>query len=110
MAQRHPELPNVPSIGEFIKTDEAKKTDPGRGLRLRRVGPALCRAARHAQDRVQILRSGLSATFKDPEFLADAHRARLDLAPLSGEDIEKTVARILNLEKPLLEKLKEILK
>jgi hypothetical protein len=23
--QRHPELPNVPSIGEFVKTDEAKE-------------------------------------------------------------------------------------
>ena len=110
IAQRHPELPNVPSIGEFIKTDEAKKLiqvgvyDYGASARPYVVPPNT------PTDRVQILRSGLSATFKDPEFLADAHRARLDLAPLSGEDIEKTVARILNLEKPLLEKLKEILK
>jgi tripartite-type tricarboxylate transporter receptor subunit TctC len=110
IAQRHPELPNIPSIGEFIKTDEAKKLiqvgvyDYGASARPYVVPPNT------PIDRVQILRSGLSATLKDPEFLADAHRARLDLAPLSGEDIEKTMARILTLEKPLLEKLKEILK
>jgi hypothetical protein len=52
----------------------------------------------------------LSDTLKDVEFLADAQRARLDLAPISGEDLEKTVARTFALEKPLMEKLKEILK
>ena len=61
-------------------------------------------------ERVEILRKGLAAALKDPELLADAQRARLDLAPMSGEDLEKTVARTFALEKPLVEKLKTILK
>jgi tripartite-type tricarboxylate transporter receptor subunit TctC len=60
-------------------------------------------------ERVQILRKGLAVTLKDPEFLADAQRAHLDLNPLSGEELEKTVARTFALEKPLVEKLKAIL-
>lgn len=108
--QRHPDIPNVPSIGEFAKTEEAKKLiqvavyDYGSTARPYVFPPNT------PKDRVQILRKGLSATFKDPEFLADAQRARLDLAPISGEDLEKTVARTFALEKPLVERLKEILK
>jgi len=107
--QRHPELPNVPSIGEFAKTDEAKKLiqvavyDYGSTARPYVFPPNT------PPERVQILRKGLAVTLKDPEFLADAQRARLDLNPVSGEELEKTVARTFALEKPLVEKLKAIL-
>jgi hypothetical protein len=56
------------------------------------------------------LRKGLSDTFNDPDFLADARRARLDLNPISGEELEKIVVRTFSLEPRLTEKLKEILK
>jgi tripartite-type tricarboxylate transporter receptor subunit TctC len=108
--QRHPDIPNVPSIGEFAKTDEAKKLiqvavyDYGATARPYVFPPNT------PKDRVQILRKGLSDTLKDPEFLADAQRARLDLAPIAGDELEKIVARTFSLEKPLVEKLKEILK
>ena len=107
--KRHPELPNVPSIGEFAKTDEAKKLiqvavyDYGSTARPYVFPPNT------PPERVQILRKGLAVTLKDPEFLADAQRARLDLNPVSGEELEKTVARTFALEKPLVEKLKAIL-
>jgi len=56
------------------------------------------------------LRKGLSDTLKDPDFLVDAQRARLDLNPIGGEELEKIVARIYKLEPQLTAKLKEILK
>jgi tripartite-type tricarboxylate transporter receptor subunit TctC len=62
------------------------------------------------KERVQILRKALAATFKDPDFLADAQRARLDLNPLSGDELQEAVERLWKLDKPLVEKLKEILK
>jgi tripartite-type tricarboxylate transporter receptor subunit TctC len=108
--QRHPEIPHVPSISEFVKTDEAKKLiqvavyDYGATARPYVFPPAT------PKDRVQILRKGLSDTLKDPDFLADAQRARLDLNPISGEELEKIVARTFTLEPRLIEKLKEILK
>jgi tripartite-type tricarboxylate transporter receptor subunit TctC len=57
-----------------------------------------------------MLRKGLLATYQDPEFIADAQKARLDMSPLTGEELEKVVARTYKLEKPIIEKLKEILK
>jgi hypothetical protein len=56
------------------------------------------------------MRKALADTMKDREFVADAQKARLDMNPLSGEELEKVVGRAYQLEKPLLEKLKEILK
>ena len=57
-----------------------------------------------------MLRKGLVETYKDPEFIADAQKARLDMSPLTGEELEKVVARTYKLEKSIIEKLKEILK
>ncbi len=42
-------------------------------------------------DRVAILRKAFEATMKDPEFLADAKRARLDISPKSGEYLTKLI-------------------
>ena len=109
VAQRHPDLPNVPSISEFAKTEEAKKLiqvavyDYGATARPYVFPPGT------PKDRVQILRKGLSDTLKDPDFVAEAQRARLDLNPISGEELEKIVARTFTLEPRLTDKLKEIL-
>jgi hypothetical protein len=59
---------------------------------------------------VQALRKGLADTYKDPEFIADAQKARLDMAPLSGEELERVVDRTYKLDKNLITKLKDILK
>jgi hypothetical protein len=49
-------------------------------------------------------------TMKDPEFIADATKSQLDLSPLSGEDLEKTVLEIYGAEPDVVAKLKDILK
>lgn len=62
------------------------------------------------KERVRLLRQAFMATMRDPEFLADASKSRLDINPLSGESLEKTVAGIFQLDQRLVAKLKEILK
>ena len=59
---------------------------------------------------MQALRKGLADTYKDPEFIADAQKARLDMAPLSGEELERVVDRTYKLDKNLITKLKDILR
>jgi hypothetical protein len=49
-------------------------------------------------------------TMKDPEFLAEAEKAKLDINPLEGAELERNVKEVFNLEPPLVAKLKEILK
>ena len=46
----------------------------------------------------------------DPEFIADAKKSKLDLSPLSGEELEKTVLEIYDAEPDVVARLKDILK
>jgi len=44
-------------------------------------------------ERVAAVRAAFAATMKDPGFLDDARRARLDVEPLTGEEIVEVVTR-----------------
>ena len=45
--------------------------------------------------RVEALRRAFDATMKDPAFLAEAERAKLDVSPMKGEEIGPLVAKVL---------------
>lgn len=61
-------------------------------------------------DRIRLLRNAFMDTMKDPEFLAHARRAKLDLDPIDGLEIQKQVKELLSLEPVLVKTMKEILK
>ena len=46
---------------------------------------------------------------KDPEFLAAAEKSQLAIDAMPGEELERTVTRILTLEPAQITKLKEML-
>jgi tripartite-type tricarboxylate transporter receptor subunit TctC len=106
----HPELPNIPVAYNFAKTDEAKKLIQvvtrvhGPSTRPYFLPPGT------PKERVQILRKAYMDTMKDPEFLAEAKQAKLDVDPDDGASLEKNVKEIFNLEPALVEKLKQLLK
>ena len=107
---RHPELPKVPSILDYVKTEEGRRIVQTGALDYASIARPYVLPPGTPKDRVAMLRKGLADTYKDPEFLADAKKARLDMAPLSGEELEKIVDRTYKLDKNLVAKLKEILK
>ena len=45
-------------------------------------------------DRVAALRRAFDATMKDKGFLADSAREKLEIDPLSGEDVQKLVEEV----------------
>ena len=61
------------------------------------------------KDRVQILRKAFQDTLKDPEFLAEAKKAQLELDPISAEEVAEIIAGFAKLPPALLGKLKDIL-
>jgi tripartite-type tricarboxylate transporter receptor subunit TctC len=62
------------------------------------------------KNRVEIIRKAFMETMKDPEFLAEAKKANLDINSDDGAVLEQNVKEILKLEPGLIAKLKEILK
>jgi hypothetical protein len=47
-----------------------------------------------AVERLAALRAGFIALAKDQEFIADAKNARLEVAPISGEAVDKVISLI----------------
>jgi tripartite-type tricarboxylate transporter receptor subunit TctC len=110
VAKPHPELPKIPLAINYAKTDEAQRL-------IRALIHSVSPTARPyllppgtPKDRVQILRKAFTDTMKDPEFLADATKAKLDLNPLDGAELERNVREVFNLDKALIPRAKEILK
>jgi tripartite-type tricarboxylate transporter receptor subunit TctC len=109
-AKSHPELANVPLAIHYAKTDEAKKLI---NSLVHSVGPTArpyMLPPGTPKDRVQILRKAFQDTMKDPAFLADAGKAKLDINPLDGAELEKNVKEVFNLDPKLIPRAKEILK
>ena len=104
----HPELPNVPLAVSFAKSEEARQLiqvgiqDPSDYYRPYVAPPGT------PKDRVRILRKAFSETMKDPELLGDAAKSKLDIEPVSAEELERTVAGLFKLNPSLLNRLKEI--
>lgn len=110
VSKPHPDLPKVPLAIKFAKTEEARQlieagiTIPAITNRPYVLPPGT------PKDRVQTLRRAFAETLKDPEFLAEAKKAKLDIDPLSGEEVQKMVAAMFKLSPALVAKLREALK
>ena len=59
---------------------------------------------------MQILRRAFLQTVKDPDFLSDAGKANLEIAPASGEEIEQSIQNMFKTPPAVVAKLKEVLK
>jgi tripartite-type tricarboxylate transporter receptor subunit TctC len=106
----HPELAKVPVAIDLAKTDESRRIiQSGIHDMTAIVRPYVLPPATPKQQ-VQILRKAFSDTLKDADFLSDAKKSKLDLDPLTGEELESTVAGLLKMNSATLAKLKEIFK
>lgn len=106
----HPDFPKIPVAYEMAKTDEAKRL---MSTVFRVHGPTVRPYAlppRTPKDRVAILRKAFIDTMKDPDFLAEAKKANLDINPDDGATLENNVKEIFRVDSALIAKLKEILK
>ena len=105
-----PDLPKVPVAIELAKTEEARKLiqvgihDTASITRPYALPPGT------PKDRVQMLRRAFRETMKDRDFLAEAVKSKLDVDPVSGEEVEKLVAGLFKLDSATIAKMSEILK
>jgi tripartite-type tricarboxylate transporter receptor subunit TctC len=106
----HPELPKVRRVIDYAKTELDRKVIHVGMHNYNPVARPYVLPPDTPKDRVALLRKAFADTLKDPEFIADATKTKLDLSPLSGEDLEKTVLEIYGAEPEVVAKLKDILK
>jgi tripartite-type tricarboxylate transporter receptor subunit TctC len=105
----NPELKDVPFVVDLAKNEEQKQAIEflyaGQGIGRPFVAPPDLPA-----DRLKMLRDAFSATMKDPEFIADAKKQKLDVDPKDGEHLEALIKKIYATPKPIVEKVSELIK
>jgi tripartite-type tricarboxylate transporter receptor subunit TctC len=107
-AEPNPHLPGVPFIFDLAKTEEQKQAlvfvYSGQGIGRPFVAPPDMPA-----DRVQALRTAFDATMKDPEFIAEAQKQKLDVDPVPGDKLAMILNSIYATPKPIVERIGKIL-
>jgi tripartite-type tricarboxylate transporter receptor subunit TctC len=107
--EKHPDLPNVPLVMDFATTEEQKQI-----LRLvfaRQVmGRPFTAPPGIPDDRLAALREAFMNTMKDPELLAEAEKAQLEITPVTGETIQKLVRDVYATPPEIAEKAAALLK
>ena len=106
----HPDLPKVPLTISFAKTPEARQLIEAGVHQPSAMTYGYSLPPSTPKDRVQILRQAFSQTVKDLDFLNDAGKANLEIAPASGEEIEKAIDNLFKTPPAVVAKLKEVLK
>ena len=103
----HPDLTQVPLLATYARTDEERQiVDFLAGNS--RVGRAVTSPPGQPPERVADLRAAFMKTMQDPDFLADIKRANLDLAPLSGQELQALVEKTALISPELVAKAKKI--
>ena len=104
----HPELKGVPLAVQYAKTEEGKKLlriagDLYGKQRLYSLPPQV------PEQRVRALQKAFTDTLKDPQFLAEAEKAKLELDPVDGPGIEKMVKGLYEMEPAIVNRVKQLL-
>ena len=91
--KKSPELADVPSILDYMQNDADRAAIKLAVARLE-FGRPFFLPPGVPPDRIAALRRAFDATVKDPEFLAEAAKEKIDIDPLSGEEVQTLVEEV----------------
>ena len=106
--QPHPELSSVPNAFTLAKDDASRRLlqagvlDPAAITRLYALPPGT------PKEHVATLRKAFLDALKDPEFLTEAKKLNIEVKPMSGEELEKVIARQFDLPAETVSTLKAL--
>jgi tripartite-type tricarboxylate transporter receptor subunit TctC len=105
---RSPDLPDVPLLLELVSNDLDRKL-----MTFLSAETAISRAVVTTQDvppaRLEALRRAFDATMKDPDFLAEAGKAKMDIGPMTGEESQKIADSIVDTPPEVIARAKVVL-
>jgi len=106
-------LANTPTLFELM--DKYKTPEAGR-----RLATALLASGEFHRpylappqirpELVRTIREAFNKTMKDPEFLAETKRKKLDMDPTTGEEVEALTKDVMSQPNEVIERLKKMMK
>ena len=101
---------SVPSWLDYAKSEDDKQILRLGGIQGQVVGRATIMAPGVPEDRVAAIRSALLKVVADADLKADAEKAKLELNPVSGDQLQTAVQQVLAMPEASKARLKTILK
>lgn len=98
---RHPDLPNVPIAPELTNDPDGKALLEFT-CSTAEVGQSFVTPPDVPANIVAALRKAFEATMKDPEYVAATQKAKIDLSPMTGEELEKLAQKTLATPKSVI--------
>jgi len=108
-AKKADDIPNVPNAIDLAKTPEARVLidsgihAPSAILRAYALPPGT------PKNRIELLGSAFQATMKDPEFLAEMKKSKLEINPLSGAEVDGIVKKLFQMDAKNIAKIRDVL-
>jgi tripartite-type tricarboxylate transporter receptor subunit TctC len=106
--RRSAELANLPSLEDLTTNPDDRKimelVVSGNHLGRPQAMPPGTPA-----DKVAAMRAAFQETVKDPAFIAEVKKLRLELDPVSGEELQSYITKLQDVPKRLIPKAKEML-
>ena len=99
-----PEVKTVPLFNDVLKDEVNIATYKAYMAQMEYQRP-LTVSPGTPKERLEILRRAFKATLSDPDFMAQAHKSKLDITYVSGEEAEKIAGEVLSISPKVRENL-----
>src|SRR3990170_4883801 len=103
------EVPTVHELMEEYQTPESIRRLATLVLASGEFGRPIIATPGIPPDRVKILREAFSKTVADPGFLAEAKKQRLEVDPVTGEELETLAKDVVTARGEVIERIKKLL-
>lgn len=108
-AEAHPDLPGIPLIQDLARNAEERQAIEflyaGQGIGRPFVAPPGM-----PPDRLALLRKAFDATMKDPEFVAEVKKLKLDLDPMNGDRLGALINKVYATPKAVVDRISALVK
>jgi tripartite-type tricarboxylate transporter receptor subunit TctC len=106
-AKPQADLPDVPVIVDLVRSPDDRKAIELLSFQQEMGRPFLMPPGT-PKDLVALMRRAFDDTVKDPAFLADAQRALMEVEPMTGEAMARTIREAFASPKPILQRAVEL--
>ncbi len=106
--ERLPELPQTPTLMEFVKKPEDKGALEVL-FATQEIARPIAGHPRIPKDRVEALRTAFDLALADPQLLMEAKKSAIDLQPIRGVQIEELIRRLYDLPPEAYQRVHEFL-
>ena len=104
--KKDPELGHVPLILDLVKTQEQRQI-LAPFLAAQEMARPYIAPPGIPEDRKAALRAAFDATMKDPDYLAEAQKVKIEVNPVSGAEIDRMLAELYTTPKDVMKKAGE---